>query len=253
MLNVIKSEIYKTRHRLYFYVFLGISCLLILGLVVLFVLNSNGQSRIYYEDILRLPLAALSIGVYFALIPCDIVFSEEYKHQTMKNTLSFGISRQSLYLGKLITSILTALFSAALMIGLFMGSAYLLLGVKDASAAAEVTQRMLLSLVCAVPLWIGALSVLNMMSFQFRNTTILSLTYVGLFAITALLMPLVGYYVSPIFNVIHDWMIMPQFDVIKSAATISGPIILKCMVIGLGYTVGSTVIGMLLFRKREIK
>lgn len=253
MLNVIKSEIYKTRHRVYLFVFLGICCLLGLGAVYLFALSGGGQSRIYYEDILRLPLAALSFGVYFALIPCDIVFSEEYKHQTMKNTLTFGISRRSLYFGKLITSILVALFSAALIIGVFVGSAYLFLGVKDAAAAGEITQRMLLSLACSLPLWIGALSVLNMMSFQFRNSTIMSLSYVGLFAILSLLMTLMGYYVSPVFDIIHDWMIMPQFDVIKSAASISGPLILKCTAIGFGYTVGSTVIGLLLFRKRDIK
>lgn len=253
MRNVIKSELYKTCHRPYLYALLGICCVLAFGVVFVIYLNSGGPSRIHYEDICRLLLAALSFGVYFSLLPGDVVFSDEYKHQTMKNTLSFGISRTSLYLGKLLTSIAVFLFAVALMTGIFLGSAYCLLGAGDPALAREVTVRVLLSMVCALPLWIGALCVLNMMSFQFKSSNIMSFIFVGAFALMSLLTLLMGHFISPVFNSLYSWMVMPQFDAIKGAASIGGPLLIKCALVGLGYSAVSTAIGLLLFRRREIK
>ena len=35
-----------------------------------------------------------------------MIFSDEYKHQTLKNTVSYGISRVKIYLGKLISGLM---------------------------------------------------------------------------------------------------------------------------------------------------
>lgn len=253
MLNVIRGEWYKTRHRSYLYISIGICCLLALGLVLIFYLNSSGEGRVRYEDVGRLLLAMLSFGVYFSLIPCDIVFSEEYKHQTMKNSVSHGCSRTSLYMGKLTVTIAVAMFGIGMIVCVLMGSAYLILGVEDAALAGEITARIWVSLAGAFPLWTGALCVINMMSFYCKNSTMMSFTFVGMFMATSLLMVLLGSYVSPFFFAVRDWMIMPQFDALQNTERITGPVLARCYIVGLGYAAVSTAVGLLLFHGREVK
>lgn len=57
----------------------------------------------------------------------DIVTAEENKEHTMKNTISFGISRTELFLAKIISTILVAFSVALVTVAAYMGSAFVLL------------------------------------------------------------------------------------------------------------------------------
>ena len=60
----------------------------------------------------------------FALltIVVDAVFSDEYKYGTLKNTISFGISRAEIYFGKLIVEIILMLVTIALVLVVYTAS-----------------------------------------------------------------------------------------------------------------------------------
>ena len=252
---MIKSELYKTAHRPYVYILMGITCLLILFVVILTHLINPGFSidnRVCYEEIVSILLTVLPIGVYFAVTFTDAVFSEEYKYQTMKNSLSFGMSRNSYYLGKLFTQMIVAIICMLAVFLVALGSAWIFLGTRDGITAAQITQLILTRMLLALPLWIGALCISNFLAFFIKSSTVYGIIYVLLFALGAPIINLLGKTVTPVFTQIHQWLIMPQFDVLNEAS-INTTQIIHCVVIGLGHGVIATLLGMGLFQKREIK
>ena len=59
-----------------------------------------------------LPLT-LTVGIYLVPAICDIIFSDQYKLNTLKNEMAYGTPRLRVYFGKLLASVITAVaFSA---------------------------------------------------------------------------------------------------------------------------------------------
>ncbi len=111
MLRVIKSELYKTRHRLYPYIFIGVIVALGLAGVMLFAVTNHylpPEERVGFDGMVSIALSMFPTGLFLTVAFVDMVFSEEYKNPTMKNTLAFGTSRAGFYLGKLLTELITA-------------------------------------------------------------------------------------------------------------------------------------------------
>ena len=110
MLNVMRSEFYKVSRRKYPYLLIGITCLLELMLLGIFVLSNRHHTSnfVVYEHVIPILVMAFSAGLYFTLPIVDMVFSDEYKNLTLKNSVSFGTSRASIYFGKLFVQLIVA-------------------------------------------------------------------------------------------------------------------------------------------------
>ena len=254
MLNVIKSELYKTSRRPYPYVVTGVCCLLALAYVVIAALANRGlelSKQLRFESVVFLIIPLLSIGVYFALMAVDIVFSEEYKHLTLRNTLSFGLPRPRVYLGKLLAEFLVALAMLAVILLVALGSGLMLLSPGELSPGAAIGD-LLLRVVAALPLWFGALAISNLLAFTIRSNTLFALIFVGLFAALPTFLQLLGSYLWSPLLFVHRWLITTQFSLVQEA-TIAGPQILTCYLVGLGYALVATVAGIALFSRREIR
>lgn len=254
MLRVIKSEGYKLCRRVYPYVFLGVVCGLGLLWVILFtwVNHASDGGSFRYEDTLYLVFTILPIGVFFTPAFMDMVFSEEYKNQTMKNTVSFGVPRASLYLGKLLVEWVTAVVSLLIILVVVLGSAWLLMGPRNPAEALELTRSLGLRLLGALPLWTGALCVIHMLAFQFKSSTLYTIGFVAVFMTFSEVLKMLGALISPVFLTIRDWMIMPQFDVLSGGA-VTGAVVGKCWLVGLGFSLVFTLAGLLAFRRKEIR
>lgn len=255
MLNVIRSEAYKLRHRAYPYVFLGALCALGLLAIALFAWinhESNGTA-FRFEETLILVITVLPLGVYLTPAFMDMVFSDEYRHLTMKNTVSFGVPRVSVYLGKLIVEWLAAVGCLLVFFVLLLGSAYLLLGLREPGTEQELVRSLGMQLLGALPLWTGALCVINMLAFQFKNSTLYTIGFVVLFSVFSELLRVLGALISPVFMTVRSWMIMPQFDMLKGQMTPTASQVGKCWAVGMGFALVSTVVGILLFKRKEIR
>ena len=87
MFRFIRSELYKTRHRKYPFLVVGIICALALFMTaVVAVQNNNSLNPARFEDVVTTFIPLLSVGLYLTLTITDMVFSEEYKNGTLKNT-----------------------------------------------------------------------------------------------------------------------------------------------------------------------
>lgn len=254
MLRVIKSELYKIRHRLYPYIFVGVIVILGLAAVILFAATNQMQTaadnRVGFDGIVGLTLTMLPMGLYLTVAFVDMVFSEEYKNQTMKNTLAFGTPRVSFYLGKLVTELLIAVLSLAVILGVILGAGALLLGPAYPVPFLELLTELGKRLLAVLPLWIGALSFGNMLAFHIKSSTLYTLGFVGFFGFLPIVLQMAAYY-YPSMGKVSLWLMTPLLDQI-SRTELTGGLVLRSVVTGAAYLVGTTLIGLLCYHKKEV-
>lgn len=253
MLRMIKSELYKTRHRLYPYLLTGIVVALGLAAVILFAVANQGhpmEKRSGFDDVALMTVTMLPIGLYLCLPFVDMVFSEEYKYLTMKNTIAFGTPRASVYLGKLITQLLIAFASLFVILTVILGAGLVILGPVKEVPIGEYLRLVGERLLACLPLWIGGLCFGNMLAFHVKSSTMYALGYVGFFGLLPTIMQFAAHF-EPAFNTVREWLISPLFDLIMQDE-LTQDTIFKCLIVGGAYAVGSTLIGIFFFRKKEI-
>ena len=255
MLNFIRADLYKTFHRKYTYWFLGLTSLgvLLITFFSLFaqmkgMLNGvNGFEFAYMGAMLM--IISLGVPVYLLLIVVDVVHSEEYKHQTMKNTVSYGIPRSTIYFGRLISSLLVGLLTLAVLVAVLVVSTFLTFRTFDAASFKLVGDYVQL-LLMALPLYVGCLGVGVCLAFVLKSGTAFAFAYLGVLNALPPVFEQLDH-LSPIFGKIYNWMLTPQFASLGNDPTWSQ--IGKYCIIGFATLAISTVIGFALFRRKEIK
>ena len=279
MLNYIKAECFKTFKRIYMRNTLLIFVLLAIAVNVLFFVafrSSSADSQELIRTSLSVIVPMLLIMVYTALIMVDIVFSDEYKYKTFKNTLSFGFTRTQVYFGKLAVSMIVTAVIFSITLAAYLVSLFLLLGFpEDMGLIGVVFNRV----AAAIPLYIGALCLCNACAFIIPNNTAFSFVYMGFLMVPYLLFytltllnpaftPLFGtalvtpFYTSIMGLDIHvanmgDMMgvgfKVDNIENILNAALLPGTSVAYCLILGLTYAAAATLIGLAVYRRREIR
>ena len=254
MLNYIKSELYKTTHRKYPYIVIGILSLICILVNILALKIMKGQPeivRISMSEILMASTGMFTMIYYTVIMIVDIVFSDEYKHQTLKNTVSFGINRTKIYLGKFISELIVAIVSLVIVTSVLVLSSYIFLG-SDGVATVEALKNFGAKLIAVFPLWVVGIAIANLLAFNIKNNNTFAFAYLGVVAVFPGIVSMLTY-VKPIFVKIQSILVSNQISLIKSQEIISGGDIAKCYVLGIIYVTLATAIGVVSFRRREIK
>lgn len=135
MLNYIKSEFYRIFHGKQIYGFTAaISGAAILFNIILYLFNRFDPNFPYGNIWFSMNNLTGSLTVMFigGAAITNVLFTDEHKNGTLKNTISFGISRGQFFTGKCIVCGVACLFSMIVILTAFIGSAYLLLdGERD--------------------------------------------------------------------------------------------------------------------------
>lgn len=279
MLNYIKAECFKTFKRIYMRNTLLIFVLLAIAVNVLFFVafrSSSADSQELIRTSLSVIVPMLLIMVYTALIMVDIVFSDEYKYKTFKNILSFGFTRTQVYFGKLAVSMIVTAVIFSITLAAYLVSLFLLLGFpEDMGLIGVVFNRV----AAAIPLYIGALCLCNACAFIIPNNTAFSFVYMGFLMVPYLLFytltllnpaftPLFGtalvtpFYTSIMGLDIHvanmgDMMgvgfKVDNIENILNATLLPGTSVAYCLILGLAYAAAATLIGLAVYRRREIR
>jgi ABC-type transport system involved in multi-copper enzyme maturation permease subunit len=169
MINYIKSEFYRLLHSKGSYLFIIIcSALLISANVVLAAVGHTEENFPYNNTGFSFSLLYSYLPIIFILCVsvASIVFGNEHTNHTMKNSISYGISRGGIYFGKLITEVVYAVTALVLISGFYIGSAYLLLA-NSHSGDPEVLVR---AYFAALPLLLFALATTNCFLFIIEST-----------------------------------------------------------------------------------
>lgn len=254
----LKSECYRTAHRKVLYGFTG-GCILVIFLLLLFCVFSNqgideAYARLHLEDLLPLLSSMVpTLGMYAVLFTAHVAFGDEHKQQTLKNSVSSGVPRGTIYFGKLTTAFLySVLVLAAIFLAVF-GLGALMLGVWDGEDFLMNLRGLFWSMLGSLPLWLGALSLAILLFTRIRSGAGASFLYLG--AVTLIgwmlsLLELIGY---SVFGTIHKWLISTQLGNICYVTGFDSQLLAGAWISGLLYTLVFSAAGWLMFRKMEIK
>lgn len=251
MRNYLAAECYKVFRRKYFYLALLVAVALE-GLMLwgYWFTWSNGNSGVDFYSAAITVVMMLSIGLYAAILTGDMVFSEQYKHNTLKNEVAYGTPRVRIYLGKLIVATFVAVIAAVVMVVLYVGGCWVMLPHNEADQNA--LSAIGYTLAGALPLWLGAQGLVLACYFLVRNTTLAAFGAVALLGVVPPILQLCGLLINPVFEVIRQVMPAVMLEELRSHA-FQWDYVGRCWIVGLVLLAGSTVVGILAFQKKEIR
>ena len=175
---------------------------------------------------------------------------------TLKNELSFGLSRGRIYGGKLLAGLLLGLGLCALLLGGLLGIGWFTLPHIDPAAERTAPGVLGFSLLGALPIWYGMLALCHAMAVLISGTAVWTTIYylaffVGQPILVSLSSLLTGGQPAPLVE--HIFMpyslLMPPY--------LSGVLTWKhqllCWAVGLGWGGVGTAAGLICFFRKEIK
>lgn len=254
MLDYIRAELYKVTRRRYLYIFMLVmlACegLLVAGWAFT---NANGNN-VGFDFGVSMLASLLTVGLYCTILVGDLVFSEQYKFNTMKNEVSYGVPRTRIFLGKLIVQCLVALALCAVFVAAYVAMCWLFLP-HDPAADAAAMQAVGFILLTALPLWLGAQALVNMIFFLIKSSTVGSFLVVGIFVgvgqIFQLMSMLLRGSAGQVFYGLYRVMLTTPLDLVRSAVG-DWAFFGQTAAIGVCWFVLATGVGLVVYRKKEI-
>lgn len=247
----IGAELYKVLHRRTYT--LGLLAFLLGGeALLLFLLKTAGFSNATtFNDVLGVLPMTLSMGLYLVPAMVDIVFSDQYKQNTLKNEVSYGLPRGRIYLGKLLSSALVAVALCAVLVGGYLGLSLLLF---PAGEGLETSLRTLgLWLAVAFPLWMGGLGLGLFLQFTMKSTAA-TITYVmivgflgsGFLELMEVFLPSLELAA----DVVQTISLNTPFNLMRTQSP--EEVMGYAWTLGMAWLVVSTAAGLVCFQKKEI-
>jgi ABC-type transport system involved in multi-copper enzyme maturation permease subunit len=259
MLSYIKSEFYRILHYKWTYLFVAICSVLLVSSNVLLAIQKHIEPTFAYGD------TAFSIGNFIGSIPmvfilcvavATMVFGNENGNHTMKNSVSYGIPRGTIYFSKLFVEIVYSILAFVVITAFHVASAYLLLENSNVNEMHELLKMFEASL----PLFLFVLATTNCFAFIMEGTG----AAIGFDAIILIVLPLTSSLLGMKFKIFHDLARVLPYNIMNNFTMEGDPFGLilpwkgsagyyNCWIAGMIQLVIITVIGYVIFRKREIK
>ena len=256
MLDYLCAEGYKLLHRSYTWLALLITGALEAVLVILFAALNGDVVHVTASVAFAMLLYLLSMGFYATAVTGDIVFSEQYKYNTLKNEVAWGLPRLRIYFGKLIASAALSL-AACVLVVVWYGLLCALLLPGD-GAMLRAWQTVGFGLLTALPVWLGAQALFLMCFFVFRGSLAGTMLGVGILAILGQLLDFLYLLISMRWPVAGE--VVLRIQSILLTAPLEGIVddvwswsrVGWAWAVGLGWTAATTAIGCRSFLRREI-
>lgn len=186
--------------------------------------------------------------ILIAMIIFTITFCDEFKNKTLKNIISYGLSREKIFISKLIVESIQAIIIAG--ISMFIFITYVYYFTEPCSKYSLLV--FIIKFLAAIPVCLGALAFINILILLIKNELVMSFSYIaimiGLPAITLLL----HNFVWDKFHYLGDILLTTQINKLLYMQTISFGM-LKISLLGIIYMIVFTAIGVRIFKKQEIK
>ncbi len=259
MLRYIQSEFYRLLRYKWTYWFIGICSLLLLSMNVVLAAVKHSDSSFQYATT-RFAFGNLYSGMIvvflLSVMVSEIASGNEYNNHTLKNCVSYGISRGTIYLGKLIVKVVYAITAFVSIISVFVASGYLLLE----NSGFEHLKFLLLTALACLPLFIFAVAVTNCFTLVIESTGGASAAVLGVI----MAFPIVCNNLGMRFKFFaHLTKILP-WNMINSIGFDMEQYTLRFIwdtesayryywLLGILHTLLISVVGYLMFRKKEIK
>ena len=242
MLKLIKADLYKSFHRMYLYIFTCVMCAFAI-LYNVIVASANAPLEAAFGSV----VIFLAFPLFLVVMFVDIVTAEENKEHTMKNTISFGISRSKLFIAKNISTVLVAAAVAAVTLAVFFGSGFLLL-VPGKGYTPAFMSDLLLRISIALLLYVAAITLGTLLAIVIKRNAMFTFAYFGILVVPSLLLKLLSL-VNPIFGNARNALLYSQAQILAQATPAE---MLMAVWIALAHIVVFVVLGLILFNRQEI-
>lgn len=256
MLNYIRAELWKVFRRKYFYV---VTALLLAGVVYSCFGVWVPAGETLTENLVELLLPTLSmVGLVMVLAVEDMVFHDQYKLGTLKNEVVYGVLRIRIYLGKEFAAAVVGIVCAGLVLGTYLVLASVLPGAARGEELARELSEAAFQILCALPLWLGALGLAHLLYILLPSGIGAAITYLValgfMWPVAEIIMRNTDR-ASDVYAVVETLRLLTligPFELLL-AMTGVGRYLLFCWAVGMGWFWGCTVVGILGFRRREIR
>lgn len=259
MLNYIKSEFYRNFNTKGNYVFLFGSMGFVIFINVALGLFANSQVNFPYGST---KYSFSSFYTYIGLLMListflvSIIFGQEFKNSTLKNSISFGISRSEIYLGKFLVEVVICTINLILISSVYAIAAYVML--EDSGII--YLQDFITAIIAGFPLLLVSVTAAHCFYFIFDNEGSAVAVWSMVIVFVPLLISIAGRKIS-ILGKISKWL---PWNIAGNAIFDSsiGRIVMpwnstegfiRCFIVGaIGLAVFYTL-GLIIFKKKEIK
>ena len=267
MLNYIRAELYKAVHRLYTWIILA---LILLGEGFMFTIWFDNRDYTTFFEAVRVVGMMMILGFFATLFTCDIVFAGQHQNGTLKNEVSFGLSRAIIYFGKFITMTILSIAAMVIALGVYIAVCRIML--SDGDGGGIVALEMVgLWIFTELPVWLGCQAVICAASFLLNSAIVANVVALGvvigsrfIFYMSIMFMradnPLL-----PLLAKIYSWL---PYEILNAAfpgvagfqftpppgiVEISWEMVARGWIIGGFWLIFATVLGLYFFREKEIK
>lgn len=161
MTNYIKSEFYRILHTKGVFILTGVcAAVVLLYVAVLWIMASVEASMgsvfpwATTKHAFSTLEADMHIPLFLSAVMGSLVVSDDLKHRTINNSVAFGMSREQIYLAKVIVGIAVSAVCVLVTESVLIGSGYLLL--EDSGAA--YTLSLLKGTAACIPAWAAGMT-----------------------------------------------------------------------------------------------
>ena len=257
MLDYLRAECYKMLRRPYLWIALLVVGGLELVLVLLWAwINCELPNNMTASAGFNMVLYLLSLGYYATAITSDIVFSDQYKYNTLKNEVAYGIPRARIYLGKLFAGALLSIGACVLLLGWYALLCALML--PGDGGALEALKVLGFALLCAFPVWLGSQALYLLCFFTIRGSTAATILGICIIALLGQTLTFLSLIVSlPAPALANALLAVRRLLLTTPLEDIPGAVwdwsrVSWAWLVGAGWCVGTTALGLWRFSRKEI-
>lgn len=259
MLNYIKSEVYRNINTKGNYIFLFGS----IGFVIFInvALGLYAKSNVNFSSgNTEFSLSSFYTNIGILLCICvplvSLIYGQEFKNHTLKNSIAYGISRSQIYLGKFLMEVIISTINLVLISSVYVIVAYLMLEDSGIVYLKDFIQ----AIVACFPLLLVSLTVSHCFYFIFDNERGVGITWTIIMIVIPLLTSIAGRKIY-VLGQIAKWMPWnmvgnAEYDEISKRFIMSWSSqegFIRCFLVGAIWLAIFYTLGLLVFKKKEIK
>lgn len=260
MINYIRSELYRGVRERFFYVFTAVLSIVFIGLCLftLSIKNLAGTGFPYSNTnfIFMNVISAMVLPMVFTFFISNQIVGEESKNHTLKNSVSYGTGRFSIYFGKFITEIMLCMAITLFLFLVIIGASFLTME----NSGNQSFYALIRAIIGSIPLWIAGLVTFHCLFFLFDSSS----TIIAVFC----MIHFAPYYLLKIIGNVYEWpraivSVLPmgifneygkQQDAYLLNMVWDTPAgMLRCWIVGIVFSLIFGYIGYKGFLKKEVK